>query len=270
MARDAMLRLAAAPTVFEPLTAGEERIERDDFVLFIGASSTGCVQGLRCAPRDVAEVVSAARGLARRRGVGELTWEAFAETGEAPALAYELTTLGMRDGQPPNAIVMGLTSTPGCSSGAVVVEPVTTVEQFRSHVAVSHEVFGRMDALPAELERIDREGASQLAEKRFVRYTARLDGAPVGVGTATFTEFGAMFHSGCTLKEYRKRGVYSALVARRWRDAADRGTSHVVVRAGRMSRPILHKLGFTELGEVRFFVDVCRSSGGVRGHEEAG
>ena len=46
MARDAMLRLAAAPTVFEPLTAGEERIERDDFVLFIGASSTGCVQGL--------------------------------------------------------------------------------------------------------------------------------------------------------------------------------------------------------------------------------
>ncbi len=54
----------------------------------------------------------------------------------------------------------------------------------------------------------------------------------------------ASFWGGSTLKEYRKRGFYTALLAVRAREARERGYRHFTVDASPNSRPILEKYGF--------------------------
>ncbi|PJJ72238.1 acetyltransferase (GNAT) family protein [Diaminobutyricimonas aerilata] len=52
---------------------------------------------------------------------------------------------------------------------------------------------------------------------------------------------------GSTLPEWRRRGIYRALVARRARIAAERGYWYLQVDASEMSRPVLERLGFQAL-----------------------
>ncbi len=49
---------------------------------------------------------------------------------------------------------------------------------------------------------------------------------------------------GATLPEYRKQGLYTAVVAARAQEAVQRGYRFLTVDAGDMSRPILEKRGF--------------------------
>jgi hypothetical protein len=86
-------------------------------------------------------------------------------------------------------------------------------------------------------------------------YLAYLDGVPVATATATFTEWGAVLNAGSTRESARGRGAYRALVAARWEDAVARGTPALVTQAGAMSRPILERLGFREVCEIRIFLD---------------
>jgi GNAT superfamily N-acetyltransferase len=60
----------------------------------------------------------------------------------------------------------------------------------------------------------------------------------------------AGFYGGATLPEYRRRGLYTALVSARARAARDRGIRYVTVDAGAMSRPILEHLGFRKLAST--------------------
>jgi GNAT superfamily N-acetyltransferase len=81
-------------------------------------------------------------------------------------------------------------------------------------------------------------------------YLARLDGQ---VASAAWVYFhhGSHFASlwgGATLPQYRRRGLYTGLLAARAREARDRGFSLLYVDASPMSRPILEKHGFELLG----------------------
>ncbi|MFG2833171.1 GNAT family N-acetyltransferase [Streptomyces sp. NPDC048434] len=60
------------------------------------------------------------------------------------------------------------------------------------------------------------------------------------------TQFASLWGGG-TVKEWRGRGIYRALVAHRARIAADRGCRYLQVDASEQSRPILERLGFTAL-----------------------
>ena len=60
---------------------------------------------------------------------------------------------------------------------------------------------------------------------------------------------------GSTLPEARGRGAYRALVAARWEDAVARGTPVLVTQASPMSRPILGRLGFREVCQIRILLD---------------
>ena len=82
-------------------------------------------------------------------------------------------------------------------------------------------------------------------------YLAYADGRPVARGSASFGEGGVTLFGGSTLPEARGRGAYRALVAARWEDAVARGTPVLVTQAGPMSRPILVRLGFREVCEIR-------------------
>ena len=62
-------------------------------------------------------------------------------------------------------------------------------------------------------------------------------------------------NGGAVLPEARGRGAYRGLVSARWDDAVARGTPALVTQAGRMSAPILERLGFREVARIKILVD---------------
>jgi hypothetical protein len=61
------------------------------------------------------------------------------------------------------------------------------------------------------------------------------------------------------LPEARGRGAFRALVRARWDEAVRRGKPTLLVGAGKMSRPILERLGFATLAELHVLVDSASS-----------
>jgi GNAT superfamily N-acetyltransferase len=80
-------------------------------------------------------------------------------------------------------------------------------------------------------------------------YVADVDGAAAACGWVRFppnTAFASLW-GGSTLPALRGRGLYTALVRARVREARERGYQYVTVDAGHMSRPILERRGFVAL-----------------------
>lgn len=83
-------------------------------------------------------------------------------------------------------------------------------------------------------------------------YAAYVDGVPASSAWTYFHE-GSQFASlwgGSTLPAYRKRGLYSALLAVRAQEAQRRGVRFLTVDASPMSRPILQSFGFQWLTTI--------------------
>jgi predicted GNAT family acetyltransferase len=161
----------------------------------------------------------------------------------------------MTPATPPKAVIMALREPPSPPPPEIIVTRVASIADFRTFVSTTHEVFGLLDRLENELTRIDRDGAADLTDMGFRRYLAWSEGTAIAAASATFTDGGVMLHAGSTRSEYRGRGAYRALVAARWEEAVQHGTPVVVTRAGPQSRPILGRVGFSELAEISFLVD---------------
>lgn len=77
-------------------------------------------------------------------------------------------------------------------------------------------------------------------------YAAYVEGVPVSSAWIEFykhSQFAALW-GGSTLPDYRKRGLYMALLAARTQEAYRRGVRFLTVDASPMSHPILEKFGF--------------------------
>ena len=254
---DLLLRLAEAPNAYEPLGTGEQLIVRDSFILFLGRgdhAGANSVQYLRLTPEAIPSIVAEVRALARAHHRRAITWE-VATSATPPDLAGTLQRLGLTPATPPKAVIMALREPPPPAPAGITVTRVDTVADFRMFVTITHEVFGIQDRLENELIRIDRDGAADLADLRFRRYLAWSEGTAIAAASTTFTDAGVMLHAGSTRVGNRGRGAYRALVAARWREAMQHGTPMAVTRAGPQSRPILQRVGFTELAEIAFLID---------------
>jgi ribosomal protein S18 acetylase RimI-like enzyme len=165
------------------------------------------------------------------------------------------------------------------------LEPVTDAAGVDRFIAVSGQVFGRDEW---------RRRASLLARLAAGPEIAVLVLAVAGdqaVSSARIefvpgTEFAGLWGGG-TLPQYRKRGIYRALVAYRARLAVSRGYKYLQVDASGESRPILERVGFAELARTTPFIwspgsisagcaemlvgsgreMTVRPAGGVRQHE---
>ena len=120
-------------------------------------------------------------------------------------------------------------------AGALAPPPadVELTDDPEAFVELAAAVFGERHELPANATAV----------------VAIVDGRPVSGGRVDLedgTEF-AGFYGGVTLPEYRGRGLYRATVARRAELARERGYRWVFVDALPTSRPILERLGFTQL-----------------------
>jgi hypothetical protein len=81
-------------------------------------------------------------------------------------------------------------------------------------------------------------------------YVAYMDGQPASTAWVYFpkhSQFASLW-GGASLSGYRKRGLYTALLAVRAQEARARQVRYLTVDASPMSRPILEKFGFEQMG----------------------
>jgi GNAT superfamily N-acetyltransferase len=86
-------------------------------------------------------------------------------------------------------------------------------------------------------------------------WVAFVDGEPVGNAVSQYVGKAVYLGGSCVIPEARGRGVYRALLRKRWEDGRTRDGTALVIQAGAMSRPIVEQLGFTTVCEVRVYVD---------------
>jgi len=249
MSGDPWLELAENANTYTPLGPKDERIVTDRYVLWMGPGEDpgwNVAQRFRFDTGELDEVRAEIHRHLRDRGRAACSWEVGTHA-RPRDLVDRLHTLGLVDDVPTSlAIGMVLSEPPAAAPPDVEVRRVETDDEFFEAERIAAIAFGMSE--PPKRRRYEPDPNNTI-------YLAYVDGKPVARGSAAFGERGATLFGGSTLPEARGRGAYRALVAARWEDAAARGTPILVTQAGPMSRPILGRLGFREVCEIRILVD---------------
>lgn len=184
---DQLLLAAENSNTYTPLGPGDERIENERYVVWLGAGTHpgfNVVQRLRLRESEVEATVAEVRALLADRGRRASTWEVGSSASPAD-LGERLLALGMAPDREHVAAAMVLTAPPPAGWTGAVASRVRTLEEYRA--------------------------AQEIA--------------------------------------------YRALVAARWDEAVRRGTPALITQAGTMSKPILTRLGFEQVAEIRVYLD---------------
>jgi GNAT superfamily N-acetyltransferase len=239
-----ILEVAENANTYTPLGADDERIVTERYVLWLGPRDGppwNVAQRFRLQADEVEPVRAEIHSHLRRRGRTACSWEVGSHATPAD-LVERLHALGLEDQE--LAIGMVLTEPPAQSAPGVEVRRAETPDQLLAAARIAAIAFG--GPVPSEAPAPDPNN---------VVYVAYADGEPVARASASFSEHGVTLFGGATLPEARGRGAYRALVGARWEDAVARGTPALITQAGPMSRPILARLGFREVCEIRILLD---------------
>ena len=172
-----------------------------------------------------------------------LEWKTFDH--DAPAdLKQRLSTHGFEEDEAEALLIIDLQDPP-----PVYLQPVTADVRRITDAALMAQVAAVQEKVYDEkfdwLERQLRQNMTAEPDTLGV-YIAYVDDIPACAAWISFPK-GSTFAGlwgGATLPEYRKMGLYTAVVAARAQDAIMRGYRFLTVDAGDMSRPILEKRGF--------------------------
>lgn len=253
--RSEILELVENANTYTPLGPEDERVVRDRYVLWMGRGDQpgwNVAQRFRFRAGELDEVRAEIHGHLRRRGRTGCSWEVGTHA-SPPDLVSRLLALGLVDDEPDElAIGMVLAQPPAAAPPGIEVRRAETEADLRATGRIAAVAFGA--AAPADAD-VPSPGNEI--------YLALIDGEPAARGSASFSEHGVSLFGGATLPEFRGRGAYRALVAARWEQAARRGTPVLVTQAGKMSRPILARLGFREVCELRILLDRLDPVGAV-------
>lgn len=80
-------------------------------------------------------------------------------------------------------------------------------------------------------------------------------GEPAGAGRIELHREGALLGGGAVRPQFRRQGIYAAIIEERRRIASAAGVHGLAVHAGSMSAPILDRLGFSVVGKLYDFLD---------------
>jgi GNAT superfamily N-acetyltransferase len=250
--------LAENPNVHQPLSPGRElHVDaRGRFAIYLSPGTVpeaATVQRVRLAADAVEQALSEIRALLRARRREGAEWE-LGESSTPADLVERLLALGLlRIDADPVTIGMTLRSRPVWEPPpGVTARRVADVGELVRAREVQHEAFG--DARPVDVRQAERDFAREGIDGS--TFLAWVDGEPVAAGYAAYTEHGLILFGGATLPAARGRGAYRALVVARADEAASRGTPALVTHAGRMSRPILERLGFEPVARIDRLIDV--------------
>jgi GNAT superfamily N-acetyltransferase len=216
-------------------------------------------------PRDgltvtnVDAAIDEARTLVREHDREMLVWLAGPDH---PWLADALARRGLRNEDSPGfesvENAMALVDPPASNGGEEV--DVAVAESFDAFADGTRVELAAFDVPPEGRAKMEAELEARFAEYQtpanpFRRWNARLEGRVVGTAGAVLGDAGANLFGGGVLADARGRGVYRALVNARWNLAVQRGTPALTVQAGRMSRPVLERLGFEFIDAMQMYVD---------------
>ena len=257
---DAIRELAENPNVHQPLSAGRELITdpAGRFAIYLSPGTglhTATVQRVRLEADGVKPAVEEIRTILRAYGRSGSEWE-LGESCTPPDLVERLAALGIvPDADEPVAIGMVL------GAGAEMAEPpgtsarrVESIEELVTARRIQDQAFGDHWSEEVQFEQVEADYAREGIDGSM--YLAFVDGEPVAAGYASYTPLGFLLFGGATLPSARGRGAYRALVAARAREAVERGTPVLVTHAGKMSRPILERLGFRPVARIDRLLDV--------------
>jgi hypothetical protein len=259
-----VLRLAESLNTHMPLGAGETRIERTEWVIWLGSGSTHpeftVVQRLRLAEGDIEAQLADIRAVLTFHRRPRAIWE-IGPSATPRDLADRLLALGLTRYQEPTAAGMVLRRPLPLTETRALVRRAISVEDHFQAFTVLNEVFGeRVETIDERRRRAERTVARGPTSRAI--YLATLEGKVVGAASAIFTDDAVVLSGSATLPEARGLGTYRALIRARHEDAVARGTPQLVIQAGAMSRPILERLGFETVAIVELLLDTLPEIGG--------
>jgi GNAT superfamily N-acetyltransferase len=243
-----------------PLPPSAEWIEQDGVVMVVTPLPTPqIVHPVDLAVENVESAVEAMRAIGRARGKTVLGWWITPEHG---AFVPRLEALGLvnEDTAGYEAVenAMALVTPPAVSVGeGIEVKQVESFDEFIGAARVGLEAFDVPAQMRAEIEaglatQFDEYQDPHNPGRDFIAVSG---GRIVGAASAIGADAGVSLFGGSVLPDARGRGVYRALLRARWDFAVERGTPALTVQAGRMSKPILERLGFVQLAAARIFFD---------------
>jgi hypothetical protein len=246
------------------LPVGWERVERENILVCLHPLPIAkIVEPVNVGPGEVDAAVADAHAILRERGSSLAVWWVAPEHAW---LAGDLEQRGLVNGDTPgfepveNAMALVEAPAGGGADGIVVTE-VESFEEFVASNRVSAEVFEMTQAMRDEMEaNMPKQYDEYVTPGNPARqFNAAIDGRVVGTAAAVRGPAGVNLFGGSVLGDSRGRGVYRALTQARWKFAVDHGTPALTIQAGRMSKPIAERLGFTLVASVRLYVDDQRS-----------
>lgn len=235
---------------------GSELVHGPGFDVWFGPAyhpDLTVVRHVRLETDTVDEAVLAARRLIRARGRSRALWS-VGETASPCGLTERLESIGLRPHSVLKAVV--LSREPEDVSAGVVVRRVGNREDFRSSFRIEQSAFETDPDIAVRGEAfLDDAYEAEATAAHVATYIAYLDGDPVATARATFTDIGVVLHGGSTLHRARGRGAYRALAGAMWNGGIERGTPYLTTLARPMSYPILKRMGFEDVGDIRMLVD---------------
>jgi hypothetical protein len=162
---------------------------------------------------------------------------------QPPALKECLLAHGFVPDEPAALMVLDLRAVPAALHAPITadVRRLTRREQLEDVIAIEQQVWGGDFGWMRQRMGDHMEIAGYLSI--FVAY---VDQQPACVGWTYFhpnSQFAGLW-GGSTLPEFRKRGLYTAVLAARVREAIGRGYRFLTIEASPMSRPIVAAHGF--------------------------
>lgn len=172
-----------------------------------------------------------------------LEWKTY-DHDTPPDLPQRLIAHGFAASEREALLVLDLENCPDIYLQPVTadVRQITAAGQFREVADIQTAVYG--EDFGWLTKQINENIAAQPDYWRI--YMAYVDHVPACAAWISFppkSQFAGLW-GGATLKEYRKMGLYTAVVAVRAQEALRRGYRFLTVDASDMSRPILEKRGF--------------------------
>ncbi len=251
-----ILELAANPNVHQPLGPDRQLLRDHEYALYLTVGTdvhAATVQRVRTTADGVEPMLERVRGLLAERGREGAEWE-LGDGTEPPDLVERLLALGLeRDEDEPLAVGLVLHGVPDWPSPeGIAVSQVDSARALGDARALQHRAFGA-EPPAADPEQLARDFAREGIDGS--TFVASLGGEPVAAAYAAYTPWGVLLFGGATLEHARGRGAYRALVAARAREAERRGTPVLVTHAGRLSLPILERLGFERVACIQRLVD---------------
>jgi hypothetical protein len=228
----------------EPADGRSLRIT-DGYVLSADFGDTWAqVERIRLREDELPEAISEVDAFMRESGADRASWWLTERStpGEEAFLAAGLQRLEVDY----LFAAMILTSAPPAADG-IEVRQVETFEEYAEARRLALAAF----ADPRQRKPSDEDLEGEWAHHIDPTLAAWLDGRMASTGGATFTRAGAYLRGGSTAEWARGRGAYRAVVRARWDEAVRRGTPALAVGAGPMSRPILERLGFEQVLQLR-------------------